>query len=117
MKKNEFFAQKKQFFVNDVAAVKDYVLTHCAQDQIDKIGGKGQNGREPQQRYKKRYPYNGNKQILFCFWFHAKILSRRFVAAGCKKTVCGLFIVFLKNSACQNGILVRCSLRMLLVYL
>ena len=37
MKKSEFFAQKKQFFVNDVAAVKDYVLTHCAQDQIDKI--------------------------------------------------------------------------------
>ena len=37
MKKSEFFAQKKQFFVNDTAAVKDYVLTHCAQDQIDKI--------------------------------------------------------------------------------
>ena len=87
------------------------------QHQIYELCGKGQNGREPQQRYKKRYPYNGNKQILFCFWFHAKILSRRFMAAGCKKTVCGLFIVFLKNSACQNGILVRCSLRMLLVYL
>ena len=43
------------------------------QDQIDKFGGKGQNGRKPQQRNEKRYPYNGHEQILFCFWFHDDI--------------------------------------------
>ena len=43
------------------------------QYQIYQLCGKGQNVRKPQQRYKKRYPYNGNEQGLFCFWFHEKV--------------------------------------------
>lgn len=37
MKKNEFFAQNKHFFVEDVEAVKQYVLNHCPQSEIAKI--------------------------------------------------------------------------------
>ena len=37
MKKNEFFAQNKHFFVEDVETVKQYVLTHCPQSEIAKI--------------------------------------------------------------------------------
>ena len=43
------------------------------QYQIYQLCGKGQNVRKPQQRYKKRYPYHGNEQRLFCFWFHEKV--------------------------------------------
>ena len=63
------------------------------QDQIDKIGGKGQNGRKPQQCDKKRYPHNGHEQILFCFWFHDDIPFPEPVAANCKSPSADSFIV------------------------
>ena len=46
------------------------------QYQIYQLCSKCQNGRKPQQRHKKRDAYNSYEQILFCFWFHEKILSR-----------------------------------------
>ena len=63
------------------------------QDQIDKIGGKGQNGRKPQQCDKKRYSHNGHEQILFCFWFHDDIPFPEPVAANCKSFSADSFIV------------------------
>ena len=71
--------------------------------QIYELCGKGQNRRKPQQCGKKRYPYHGNEQSLFRLWFHDKILSRKYVTAGCKETACGLFLYCnQKKQACQD---------------
>ena len=71
----------------------DELIIMGKQDQIDKFGGKGQNGRKPQQCDKKRYPHNGHEQILFCFWFHDDIPFPEPVAANCKSSSADSFIV------------------------
>ena len=73
------------------------------QYQIYQLCGKDQNVRKPQQCYKKRYPYHGNEQRLFCFWFHKKSFPGRLWQQAAKKPSAGSFwYCNRKKRACQD---------------